>query len=335
MLSKQKAASHKQRGMALVLALMAVSFLAAITVQLFSTVNWQMEAAGSMGESIALDAMTRSALNLARAALYADQQENTYDSFYDSWHTLEPELIANLMGTGRLAITVEDLSGRLQVNALVAADKEPNKAQHESRQRELWLRFLTSGKFAVESSEKAEELLDAIQDWIDKDDNERDKGAESGYYHGQNPPYNAHNGPVAYPEELLLIRGMTPELFYGNKQYLGLSRFVSVAGRDGKVNLNSAPQELISSLAEGIDDEAAGKLVEFRQEKDNREALATPEWYKQELPGVEIPKELLTSKSQYFLVKATADNGGVVRTGTGIVYRNDSREQQLLYWEVR
>ena len=323
--------------MALVLALSAISFLVAITVQLFSTVNWQMQAAGNLGDSIMLDAMTRSALNLARAALYADQKENKFDSPHDSWHTLDPERIASLMGTGRLTVAVEDLSGRLQVNALVSTDKDPNKkALQEARQHELWLRFLTSGKFAVEDSEQAEALLDALRDWIDKDDNEL--AAESGYYQGLNPPYSARNAPVAYQEELLLIRGMTPELFYGIGKYLGLNRFITVAGTEGKINLSAAPPEIIQVLAPGIDEEAAGMLVEFRRDEENRDALAMPEWYKtvSGFPGdAAIPPELLTVKSHYFQVKATAENNGVIRTGTGVVYRDDNNEQQLLYWEVK
>ncbi|MHB8790963.1 MAG: type II secretion system minor pseudopilin GspK [Desulfobulbaceae bacterium] len=339
MLRKRSAAHGNQRGMALVLTLTAVSFLVAITVQLFSTVNWQMQGAANIGDSIQLDAMTRSALNLARAALYADQQENTFDSLHDGWRVLDQERITSLMGTGRLSVVVDDLSGRLQVNALVSSNRDPNKrGPHEARQHELWLRLLTSGKLAVADSDQAEALLDALRDWIDSDDNERDKGAESGYYQGLNPPYSARNGPVSYPEELLLIRGMTRELFYGNEKYLGLDRFITVAGSDGKINLNSAPRELIEFMAPGIDAEAAGKVAEFRQEEVNRDALATPGWYKlaSGFPGdVDISQELLTTKSQYFLVKATADNGGVVRTGTGVIFRDDNYEQQLLSWEVR
>ncbi|MFZ5797926.1 MAG: type II secretion system minor pseudopilin GspK [Desulfobulbaceae bacterium] len=331
-----------QRGMALVLTLMAISFLVALTVQLFSTVNWQMQAAAAIGDGIRLDAMTRSALNLARAALFADQKENNFDSFHDGWHTLQPERIAGLMGTGRLAIRVEDHSGLLQVNALVPADKNPANRQQrqllESAQYELWLRFLTSGRFAVEDREQAEALLDALRDWIDDDGNERDKGAESGYYEGLNPPYTTRNGPIAYPEELLLIRGMTPALFYGNGEYLGLSRFITVAAGDGKINLNTAPPQILAALAPNIDEEAVGKLVEFRQEEDNREALATPGWYKQVagFPGdVDIPQALLTTKSQQFQIKAVAEENGVVRTGTGMIQRDDNGEQRLLFWEVR
>ena len=39
-------------------------------------------------------------------------------------------------------------------------------------------------------------VADAILDWIDKDDEAREFGAESDYYNAQTPPYSAKNGPL-------------------------------------------------------------------------------------------------------------------------------------------
>lgn len=61
-----------------------------------------------------------------------------------------------------------------------------------------------------------EEVADAILDWIDLDDEPRELGAESSYYSGLSPPYAPKNGPLASVEELLLVRGVTPELLFGN-----------------------------------------------------------------------------------------------------------------------
>lgn len=60
-----------------------------------------------------------------------------------------------------------------------------------------------------------EEIADAIRDWIDSDDTSRDYGVESEYYESLNPPYAAKNGPLESLDELLLVRGVTPELLYG------------------------------------------------------------------------------------------------------------------------
>jgi DNA uptake protein ComE-like DNA-binding protein len=61
-----------------------------------------------------------------------------------------------------------------------------------------------------------EDIADAILDWIDLDDEPRELGAESSYYAGLTPPYAPKNGPLASVEELLLVRGITPELLFGN-----------------------------------------------------------------------------------------------------------------------
>lgn len=64
--------------------------------------------------------------------------------------------------------------------------------------------------------EMTEEVADAILDWIDTDEEVRTMGAESSYYMSQSPPYSCKNGPLSSVEELLLVRGVTPELLFGN-----------------------------------------------------------------------------------------------------------------------
>ena len=114
--------------MALVLTLMAVSFLVAITVQLTTSVNWQMQGAGNLRDSVQLDAISRSGLSLARAALLADLKKNNFDSEHDSWGVKLTEDAQSLFGQGKVTVEVTDLSGKLQVNALVP-DKNQKQGQ--------------------------------------------------------------------------------------------------------------------------------------------------------------------------------------------------------------
>src|SRR5262249_57796060 len=55
-----------------------------------------------------------------------------------------------------------------------------------------------------------------ILDWIDADSTPRSTGAEDDYYMGLNPPYHCKNGPLDSLEELLLVKGVTPQLLFGN-----------------------------------------------------------------------------------------------------------------------
>ena len=59
------------------------------------------------------------------------------------------------------------------------------------------------------------EVAHAILDWLDTDDTPREYGAEVEYYSSLMPPYAPANGPLKTLEELLLVRGVTPDLLFG------------------------------------------------------------------------------------------------------------------------
>ena len=320
------------------LTLMAVSFLVAITVQLATSVNWQMQGAGNLRDSVQLDAINRSGLSLVRAALLADLKENQFDSIHDGWGKLGSQGALTLFEPGALQVQVTDLSGLLQVNALVPDETDTRKfKEKQDNQIALWKRFLTSGKFAVDDND-VEKIIDAIIDWIDENDTERGNGAENGYYLSLSPSYKARNGPVAYLEELLLIRGMTKELFYGNsqEQKLALADYLTVAGRDGAININSAPAEILIALDPDMSEQNAQDLVDFAREEANMADLENPKWYVNMNSSINLPADLAIVKSHYFKVSVTARHNSMARSGTGILQRvNEKGEQKLWYWEVR
>lgn len=57
--------------------------------------------------------------------------------------------------------------------------------------------------------------VDAILDWIDTNENARPGGAERGQYNQLDFPYDIRNGPLRTPRELLLVKGIEPEVFFG------------------------------------------------------------------------------------------------------------------------
>jgi DNA uptake protein ComE-like DNA-binding protein len=60
-----------------------------------------------------------------------------------------------------------------------------------------------------------DDVADAILDWIDEDEEPREFGCEAEHYSGLNPPYAPANRPLSTVEELLLVRGVTPEILFG------------------------------------------------------------------------------------------------------------------------
>ncbi|WP_347244066.1 hypothetical protein [Thermogutta sp.] len=103
------------------------------------------------------------------------------------------------MGTA-VRYGLENESAKLNVNSLLLADQY---AENGGRQLLMGLPGMT------------EDIADAIMDWLDADDEPREFGAEIEYYSGLSPAYATKNGPLETIEELLLVRGVTPELLFG------------------------------------------------------------------------------------------------------------------------
>ncbi|MBI4607410.1 MAG: general secretion pathway protein GspK [Candidatus Rokubacteria bacterium] len=86
-----------------------------------------------------------------------------------------------------------------------------------------------------------DEVADAILDWVDSDRLRRLNGAEDDYYLALRIPYLPKNGPMGAIEELLLVKGITPEL------YALLSQVLTVYGA-GRVNVNTAPPAVLRAV---------------------------------------------------------------------------------------
>jgi general secretion pathway protein K len=112
-------------------------------------------------------------------------------------------------------------------------------------------------------------LVDSILDWRDEDDFHRVNGAESDYYLSLSSPYAARNGPFDTVEDLLWVRGVTPDLFFGLEKdgirTVGLQAVFTVDSRFNRVNLRTASAEVIHALM-GLPVEKSRGFVE---ERDN------------------------------------------------------------------
>ncbi|MBI5614713.1 MAG: type II secretion system minor pseudopilin GspK [Gammaproteobacteria bacterium] len=135
-----------------------------------------------------------------------------------------------------------------------AAGAGPLDTMNGSQLAELRLRQLCAA-LEIDSG-----IVQAILDWVDADTDSRfPNGAEDDYYLNQSPAYRAANRPFVSPEELLLVRGVTPEI------YARLAPFVVALPKATPINVNTAPPEVLMSLGNGIDRATANLLVEARK----------------------------------------------------------------------
>lgn len=104
-------------------------------------------------------------------------------------------------------------------------------------------------------------INDSLQDWKDPNDLHRLNGAESDHYLRLPVPYRARNANLGDIAELLQIRGMTPELYFGRSGEPGLAEFVTVHGA-GQVNINTASPTILKAL--GLSDAEVSEIVQAR-----------------------------------------------------------------------
>src|SRR6185503_10932343 len=119
---------------------------------------------------------------------------------------------------------------------------------------------------------EAEIIADSIVDWRDDDDFHQPNGAETEYYESLERPYRAKNAPFDTVEELLLVRGVTRELFYGDEERPGLKDLFSVFTTTPTYNPNTATPALIQALG-GFDAKAAGEFADARTKSGSGAAV--------------------------------------------------------------
>lgn len=122
--------------------------------------------------------------------------------------------------------------------------------------------------------DQASMIADSILDWRDEDDLHGMNGAESDYYESLPRPYRAKNADFDTVEELLLVRGVDREAFYGNDEYPGLGQIFTVFNKSKKVNVGSVAPAVMQALG-GIDRDEANELGRQRRRGEGDDVSET------------------------------------------------------------
>jgi general secretion pathway protein K len=321
-------AVRDNKGIALILTILIVSLVVALTLQFNTSMRSNLYAAANLSDGVKLGCIARSGINGALAMLHVDASSGTVDTLREDWaHIREfSEASVSFFEEGYFLVDIMDLSGRIQVNHLVKEGGGYNEAQ-----KDILLRFLSFPEFGLDA-EEAENIVDAIKDWIDEDNEVTRFGAEDAYYQTLEQPYACKNGSFEFLEELLLVRGMTKELFYGTEEHPGISSYVSAYG-EGTININTADPLVLRALSDRINEELADEMVVYRMDEDND--LSDVNWYKG-VPGmadVTISADLITTSSTHFEIISEGIKDTLRRQITGIVER-ENEKLEILSWKV-
>jgi len=250
------------------------------------------------------------------------------------------------LGNGKFTVKITDLNRRININM----------ANQDVLQQALTL-------MGVDASE-IPSVANYILDWIDRDEATRINGVESDYYEGLQPPYLAKNAPIDDLSELLLIKGVTLEMYWGAEArshipaaFQRVDRFGNVMETppytvglaevftpisNGKVNINTASSTVLQMIP-GIDQVSAECIIRQRSGPDGADGTEDdlPFQSANELGEcvsghvMQTVQRLCATRSTAFEVQVDAEIAGAKRTFYAIVGRNSQRDVQVLsfYWK--
>jgi general secretion pathway protein K len=243
-LSAQHSALSNERGVALVIVLwififlfvVAFDFSASVREEGMATYRYAQEAEGYY---LALAGFQQGVYELLKLSAQTGQVvlQQGDDLFEGNWKK-------GTLGQGVYEVRFVDEAGKINLNR--ANDDTLRRIfMHlgvDERQRNI--------------------IVDSIMDWRDEDDLHRVNGAESDYYLTLSPPYTARNGAFDAVEDLLWVKGMTAELFYGREGGVGLKEIFTLDSPAG-VNLRTMTAPVCVALL-GIPLEKCRAFIEQR-----------------------------------------------------------------------
>jgi general secretion pathway protein K len=233
--------------------------------------------------------------------------------------------VTGKFGDGEYVVDIQDESGKINVNLVL------------DEQLRTLLDVIGIPKL------DADTIADSILDWRDADSDHRLNGAEDDYYQSLNPPYKAKNGRLDTVEELLLVRGVTLDYFYGHSEKTpdgsiiykyGLSRYLTVYSMTPSININYAPVQVLMSIP-GITPQMAQMIYERRKVKP----FANVNEITQQLPVTLSPNSmpfLSTNRTGIFTLTAWArrENSKVQRAVRAVVSLDarEANQYKIIYW---
>lgn len=304
----------------MIITLLVITTLTGLAVAFSEDSNVELRLAAYSLHGYRAEEIARSGVQFALAALDQDE-EREMDSLREPWAELEKEgLPANLPEGGSLSLKVLDENGKININLLINENGEIDEARTQQVRR----------LFSVLGLE--EKLVDPILDWLDKDDMEQMDGAESYYYRNLPEPYSCGNGPFLTMGQVLLVKGMRALPLSEDKPSDSILNYFTIYS-DGKININTAPLEVLQSLSARMDKALAQAIIDYRKDEDFERIDDL-----KNVPGVggEVYNEIkggITVKSSAFFLEAQGrfqEAQRRIRT----VFLRETEKIKPIYWQV-
>lgn len=262
------------RGFALVLTMVVSALMVAVVVEMIHQVYVDVSISRGFRDVQQASLHAESGITGGVKLLQSSLSGQEYSALTDVWARplrLDDE-------TGTIEISATDENARININDLVLPNGEFEPFT------------LAALKRLGRRLQMTDDIWNALADWIDGDDQMRPEGGEAAYYSTLKPPYQPRNGKLATFSELSMVRGFTPEIMERLRPYVTV-----YSGQTGislsRVNINTAPREVLAALDDSIDDRMADRIIEERLIRPFR---TTGELSR--IPGGEVLSQKLAGK---------------------------------------
>lgn len=319
---KASSARERQRGAALIVALLIAALVAVMGVRIGNEYQMTFRRSTNVMYSDQVHLFLLSAETVAKQLLMADD-DPAKDFRGEPWASEFPPLP---IGEGLLlAAPIVDLQGRFNINSLGAQPRNAGGAANYTSSQKMFIRLLNTLPDIEMDTQRAEDLTEAIADWIDEDKNERGfAGAEDGYYGQLDIPYRAANTFFHSTSELRLVKGVDRELFRALAPHIAaLPESVT------RININGAGLNVLRALSfdggselQPLDEQSVSSYLESYEPAvgyNKEDFLAQSPW-NSSLQGPNADA-LVSATSSYFQASARAKLGELTLPMQSILWR--------------
>ena len=318
---------RSQRGIALIIVLMVVAFVAILGTEMGQRLQLQIQRTANIKDSNQAYWYALGAEQYAKKSIkLLLEQANGVIHLNQPW---SQQFLYPLEGGGIQADLV-DMQSCFNLNALAqtaASSANQSTAPNATEITDAMLAFhrllLTRELIPEMDSFTADTVRDSLADWLDKDDNLRSFGAEDVDYESLPAPYLTANTLMVNKSELRLVNGVSPQWI---NVLLPLVCAVPDKG-EMRLNVNTITDEQAAVLAAvtGMDVDQAQRLIASRPQdgyQNISEFMAEPDIEALSLSTVQ--QEWFDITTQYFILHTKTRYNNATFSMSSVFYIDDT-----------
>jgi type II secretory pathway component PulK len=323
-------------GMVMIAALVVMAVSAAAALSFSRETHGEIQRAEHFRDRIAARQSARSAAHRALMQIHGDR-DLSVDHAGESWGRFSEKYAGGKPGEpgfgeilpgrpfpreGRVSCRITDESGKWNVNGRVDGDGEFSAfgAAEIRRLFDAW---------GLDPA-----LADPLLDRLNPDARPRPAGGEDEPGGARGPPDRCINGRVQSIGQLSMITGWPAVRAALKKKGKAPEDFLTVYSK-GKININTAPREVLRCLDADIDEAVAARIVDGREETPFETIADLLRIHGVDSDLYERVRHRITVNSGWYRVDAAADIQGARASLTAVVQRDENGRCRWVYWREK